>query len=309
MMKPLAIQRLLPLLLCAELSLVESFQISWHQRFAPSASRVFFKASSTSELPAATDFDISICPGDDLAMQRIAKFLMDSFWLKSPQSLVIDEVDDVSELLECQFLDLMEKFGQRLGSRLLPSFLLQATTSGDDTESGSSILGVVGVDVRLINHLAKNVESAEASEDRIRMAIASLGPKERRQYKEATLHEIVQDLLPSQYAPIAMLSNLAVSPKARRQGLGQQLCQHAEQSVRDVFGELYTHLYLKVEDRNEAARGLYQDKLGYTEQFCIRDAPAVRIQGDDFVEIPHDTWVLSKSIAQHQQKKRKAMKL
>lgn len=237
-----------------------------------------------------SEFDLS-------AMQAAASFMVDSFWLSSPQQLVLTGPEDGSvtvesrkSLVEIQAEDLMDKFGERLGKRMLDASLITALDDKTD-----EMVGIVGVEVRLLDKSDGSIWGPVASSDKIKNAVASLGPKQRRQYKDATVQVIAAELLPPELETIALLSNLSVSPKARRQGLAQRLCEKVELVARS-WG--YSELYLKVEAENEAARALYEQKMRFREVGIMKDAPAIRVDAKqgEFVEIPADTLVLSKSI-------------
>ena len=237
-----------------------------------------------------SEFDLS-------AMQAAASFMVDSFWLSSPQQLVLTGPEDGSvtvesrkSLVEIQAEDLMDKFGERLGKRMLDASLITALDDKTD-----EMVGIVGVEVRLLDKSDGSIWGPVASSDTIKNAVASLGPKQRRQYKDATVQVIAAELLPPELETIALLSNLSVSPKARRQGLAQRLCEKVELVARS-WG--YSELYLKVEAENEAARALYEQKMRFREAGIMKDAPAIRVDAKqgEFVEIPADTLVLSKSI-------------
>jgi ribosomal protein S18 acetylase RimI-like enzyme len=66
-----------------------------------------------------------------------------------------------------------------------------------------------------------------------------------------------------------LMSNVAVSKKYRRKGIGEKLVKEAERISRYVWG--YDYCYLYVEERNKAALKLYQ-KLGYRRIWVDPDA-------------------------------------
>ena len=65
------------------------------------------------------------------------------------------------------------------------------------------------------------------------------------------------------------MSNVAVSKKYRRKGIGEKLVQEAERIARYEWG--FSECYLFVEERNRAALKLYQ-KLGYRRMWVDKDA-------------------------------------
>jgi ribosomal protein S18 acetylase RimI-like enzyme len=66
-----------------------------------------------------------------------------------------------------------------------------------------------------------------------------------------------------------LMSNVAVSKKYRRRGIGEKLVQEAERIARYEWG--FNDCYLYVEERNRAAVQLYQ-KLGYKRMWVDKDA-------------------------------------
>ena len=72
----------------------------------------------------------------------------------------------------------------------------------------------------------------------------TLGPKQRRELKNASPSEIVTQLLPGNLDVIPVLSNLAVSSASRGEGIGQALCAEIEAVVK---GWGYDEILLLVE--------------------------------------------------------------
>ena len=65
--------------------------------------------------------------------------------------------------------------------------------------------------------------------------------------------------------PRPYLSDLAVDPKHRRKGLARMLVEASEEFVQnDQDGSPSEELWIRVASDNEAALGLYRDKLGYS---------------------------------------------
>jgi len=110
-------------------------------------------------------------------------------------------------------------YRERLGERLLDSRLYVVKDSTDDVW-----LGLVGVEVTLLDRAtALAVLDTSTAESILKNAVASLGQKQRRQYIDASLKQIASEICIPPFAPenrfyepICCLSNLAVSPKARR---------------------------------------------------------------------------------------------
>jgi len=238
-------------------------------------------------------------PGDASSINKAAAFMVDSFWLQSPQQLIMGGVgaDAVSSaarsgLCEAQAQDLMDKYGERMGKRLLDSCLLMAV----DETNGDNILGIVTVQMDLLDMDSGDTLGSEKSEPMLKNAVASLGPKQRRQYKDSPVTELATELLPPEIGAVCVLSNLAISPDARRKGLAMKLCTEAARIVKEEWG--FDQIFLRVEAENEAARGLYEKKLGFEQQYAKQGAVAVRVNADEgiFVDIEADMLVLSKDL-------------
>ena len=92
-----------------------------------------------------------------------------------------------------------------------------------------------------------------------------------------------------------MLSNLATNAQKRNRGIAKTLCEECEGLVKE-WG--FTELYLLVESENEAARKLYQDRLGYQVAFTKEGETALRadVESGTFTEVTADTLFLVKNI-------------
>lgn len=210
-------------------------------------------------------------------IEEAAEFLVENFWLQTPRHWTDPEAANVvvpnrSVLVQEQADDLMTKYGERLGSKLLKSGLIWIRSSSCENREPLGLVALAEVLMRPEDGAV--VLTPEDSIERIQYAVSSLGPKQRRSYQKASAKEIVKQLLP-QHEIICLVSNLSVAVAARRQGTGLQLCQAAEDVARDVWG--HDRLYLKVESTNEAAIGLYQRKLQYSEEFSISNDSGVRL--------------------------------
>jgi len=254
-------------------------------------------ATAEDEIQSSSNVQVQIMSGSDESMTKAAQFMVESFWLGSPQQLLIDESDDVSEsskssLISIQKDDLMEKYGDRMGSRKLDALVLAAVEEGGDT---NDIMGLTTLEVRLLEN-QKDILSAEQSEFKLTQAVASLGPKQRREYKDASVFDIANQLLSPDITAILSLSNLCVSDKHRRKGVAAALCKEAERVAKQELG--FDEMYLRVEVENDAAKSLYERKLGYESVF---EAPATVLRVDGkrggFVELDDaDIAVLKKKI-------------
>lgn len=185
--------------------------------------------------------------------------------------------------------DLTETYGEIMGKRTLKSSLLTAEDDG-------GLLGLVGIEARLYNKSNEQLLTAEKSQFMLKNAVSSLGPKQRREYKDSSASELVRELLPPELELVCCLSNLSVSPTSRRRGVAVRLCQEAENVSSNAWG--FDQMYLKVEKDNDAAVRLYEEKLGY--EFVASDASAVGLRVDvndgRFVEEQHETFTLAKKL-------------
>lgn len=238
----------------------------------------------------------TVLDGTDSTIQAGAKFIVDNFWLSSPQQLLLDDqsaadIPDSSymSLRDVQFADLQEKYGERLTQRKLDALMIAALDEGDD------LAGMVTLEVVVMDTQTKELMSASTSEFRITQSVASLGPKQRREFKNAHVIDIANELLPPTQTAVVTLSNLCVSPTSRRKGIAAQLCGEAERITRESLG--YSALHLRVESSNEAAKRLYE-KLGYDVVF-ESVAPVLRVDANagGFIEIDSETTIMKKELS------------
>jgi len=214
-------------------------------------------------------------------INKAANFMMGSFW---------GVPEGNPNLLAEQISDLEVRFGEIMGKRKLFSNLIIAR--GADNE----IAGIVGVEVALLDLVDMNILNYKQSEKIVKNAVASLGPKERRMYKDSSIEELVAELpsLAGNYEAVAVLANLCVSPSARGMGLGEKLCSAVEDVVSD-WG--MGRILLKVEGENVPAKKLYE-KLGFVEECTDEYAITLRpdLENGCFKEIPCSMLTLSKSL-------------
>lgn len=235
---------------------------------------------------------------------RAAEFLVDAFWLdarhlatqpakgEQEETAISMSREAKKSLYQEQASDLMEKYGERMGKRLLDSCLLTAI----DRTSGE-IVGLVCVSTLLFDSRTEQLVQNDDSENLLKVAVANLGPKERRKYKDATAEEIASNLLGDRdLEAVSCISNLAVASIARRSGIASMLCEEAERLASLEWG--YETMMLRVEVDNENARNLYEKKLNYKIKCMEEAAAAFRVDVKDgcFVESEADTLILSKKI-------------
>lgn len=233
-----------------------------------------------------TPLQVTPLDGSEGSIQRTASFMIDSFWLQSPNRL---SYDAKTSLVKVQANDLMNKYGERLGKRKLDAVILQAV---HDTTS-DMMLGLVTVEVRLLDSISKAILNADRSELMLTNAISSLGPKQRREYKDASVMDVANSLLPPEISAVCSLSNLCVSPNARRRGVAARLCYEAELLAKELG---FDEMHLCVESENAAAKALYI-KLGYGIKFETK-AKSLRVDGDagKFNEVDAEIVIMAKKI-------------
>lgn len=230
------------------------------------------------------------CPGDESSIARASKFMLESFWIPQGATPVTTQIANIEWAVKD---DLMQRYGETTGGkRTFDSRLLLAVEPSD---SNPCLIGMVGVDVTLFCKDQMVLHKRSESENLLNGALAALGPKQRRQYKGSSIQTIVQDLLPM-HQPTVVLSNLAVSPNYRRQGIAFRLCKEVERVVKEEWS--FDTLHLRVESSNDAARALYEKYLNYQLEWVERDAVALRVDlsTGNFVECTSDTLTLVKSL-------------
>jgi hypothetical protein len=225
-------------------------------------------------------------------LNMAGSFLVDAFWLNSAHHQLGENVaisDKArSNLIIEQCADLQDKYGAIMGKRLLNCAVVGAL----DRET-RAMLGVVTVKISILDK--DQVLESERAQALLKNAVATLGPKERRLYKDAKPSKIAKELLSPDTTTVCVLSNLAVSPNARRRGIAKILCDEVEAMAKD-WG--YDEMVLLVESANTPARELYQGKLGYDLKFTKASEPALRVdpEAGEFIETEEETMILSKKL-------------
>jgi GNAT superfamily N-acetyltransferase len=229
---------------------------------------------------------------NNMFLNAVGSFLVDSFWLSSDHHLLGNtegiQSDARMNLIVKQCADLQEKYGERLGRRLSKSCVMGALD-----KQTKEMIGVATLKETLL--IMNDIVEPEKAEIIAQSAVARMSPKQRREYRNADVSVIATELLSPDTKAVCVLSNLAVSRKARRRGIGTVLCEEIEALARD-WG--YKSVYLLVEHENKAARQLYEDKLGYSK-VCMKQAlPVLRVDVETglFLEIQSDTLIMSKKL-------------
>lgn len=225
-------------------------------------------------------------------LNAAGSFLVDSFWLGSEHHMLKDDVEMTPDarmnLIVEQAADLQEKYGERMGRRLA-----NACVVGALDEETKELIGLATLKETLM--INNDVVEAEKAEAIAQNAVASLGPKQRREYKNAPIAKLAEELLSPDTKAVCVLSNLAVGKKARRKGVARALCDEIEALADDWgFGEVH----LLVESENKVARTLYENRLDYKLVATNVAAPALRVDFEtgEFVQVQQDTLVMAKQL-------------
>jgi len=105
--------------------------------------------------------------------------------------------------------------------RKLSSALLSATLTTEDGSSPPKLVGIVGVDVSLVDTVQNRQYTRTEAETAVKMAVGGLPPSKRREWGKKSVPEIANELLDESVVAVAVLSNLAVDPGTRRMGIGR----------------------------------------------------------------------------------------
>lgn len=225
-------------------------------------------------------------------LNAAGSFLVDSFWLGSDHHMVEENVEMTPDarmnLIIEQATNLQEKYGEKMGRRLANACVIGALD-----EETKELIGLTTLTETL--SINNDVLESEKSEAIAKNAVAALGPKQRREYKSASIARIAKELLPPGTKAVCVLSNLAVGKNARRRGVAQALCDEVE-VLADDWG--YDEIHLLVESENAAAKTLYEKKLGYQIVSTNVAAPSLRVDfvTGTFTEIQQDTFVMTKQL-------------
>ena len=256
--------------------------------FAEESSEASPKVEQTAKESASAPIEL-VSSDDERFINMVGSFLVDNFWLNSDHHNVGDEItpDARMGLVVEQCADLQEKYGERMGRRLLNTCVIGALK-----EDSKEMVGVATLkETLLCNDEILEGEKAEAI---AKNTVAALGPKQRREYKNASIETIATELLSPDNKAVAVFSNLAISGSARKQGFAQALCAEAE-ALAQSWG--YDEIWLVVESENVAARKLYEGKLGYTVAFTKENETCLRADAESgsFIEVKADSLIMVKT--------------
>jgi GNAT superfamily N-acetyltransferase len=222
-------------------------------------------------------------------------------------------------LIAQQAADLTFKYGEHDGNdvgdggkRLLPSCLILAHAPHTEDDGILQLRGVLSLQVLLLDTTKGDLLNFDQSEEMLNRAVSSFKTQaDRCLDRDASVAQrrSVQEVLSAfttscattttrnRVTPVCCVSNVAVAPASRNQGIATQLCRAAEAVVAQQWQQ-YNAIYLKVEVGNVAALKLYQDNLHYTQQYVVKADPALRldIATGEFVETVTETLILSKKL-------------
>ena len=262
---------------------------------------------SSSQLIRLDSNSINIEPftEDEASMTKASKFMLESFWIPLSQQEPEQQPSGNASTKLTQSIreEFISRYGEIMGRRKLKSCLLSAYEIDDD--GAEELVGIIGMDMTLIDVMDQIQYTRNEAEKTLTNAVASLGPKQRREYKDSSVTEIVTELLPPNVKAAVVISNLAVDPTQRKKGIGMQLCNHVEEIMTMVddennkndWGDI-KQIYLRVESDNDAARYLYEQKLGYECAWVDEEAVALRadFEAGEFIEIEKPTMSLLKNL-------------
>jgi len=184
------------------LTLVIALTTAWSP--TPIANRNYLARSNVINLRAASVETLDGTLGlPTTTINEAADFMVKEFWgVDSSNGGLLAEIQH----------DLDSRFGEILGKRKLFSSLILSRS-----EDSNDIIGLIGVEVGLLDLTNNSIINFKDSEKIIMNAVASLGPKQRRQFKDASIEELVTELpdLNGRFEAVAVLANLCFSKDAR----------------------------------------------------------------------------------------------
>jgi hypothetical protein len=150
--------------------------------------------------PVAVDL---VASENENFLNTVGSFLVDAFWLNSEHHQLGDtstiSPEARMDLIVEQCGDLQEKYGETIGKRLFNACAFAAL----DRES-KQILGAATLKESLL--MNGNILEPEKAEALAKSAVASLGPKQRRVYKDASISTIASELMSADTKAICVLA-------------------------------------------------------------------------------------------------------
>lgn len=150
--------------------------------------------------PVAVDL---VASENENFLNTVGSFLVDAFWLNSEHHQLVDtstiSPEARMDLIVEQCGDLQEKYGETIGKRLFNACAFAAL----DRES-KQILGAATLKESLL--MNGHILEPEKAEALAKSAVASLGPKQRRFYKDASISTIASELMSADTKAICVLA-------------------------------------------------------------------------------------------------------
>ena len=210
------------------------------------------------------------------SLPSVCSFFVEAFWLGSTTADLGPVQADILGDRDCRLLaermhvDFSDRYGNSFDGRrqLFPSRMLLAK---DATTGG--IVGCVGVEAAMLNPFAKQICTRVQSEALLRSELNAMSGEEFERYKGLPTARLAAALYP-EFQTVGLLTNLAVSPTHRQEGLAKELCELCEQGAADEWG--LPAVLLQVEAANAPGLALYQSR-GYDELWRDEQAMAVRL--------------------------------
>jgi len=223
----------------------------------------------------------------------VASFFVDSFWLAS--TTFGDGIElsrgERAQLVRTVSVDLSGRY--RLAQDKRPRAPMQSPNLFwarliVAREPDGTIAGCVGIEASLCDASIGAVLRSDQANRVVMAELEAMDPaaSERSSvvFRERGLGALATHVLQEKeeplvqawatdYAPYALLANLAVSPSYRRTGLGRELCEFCQDACADWGMD---DVLLQVEEVNGPARGLYES-LGYKAVHRDDQANALRL--------------------------------
>jgi hypothetical protein len=156
--------------------------------------------ATSSALSAPVDL---VASDNENFLNMVGTFLVDAFWLHSEHHQLGD-VSSISpqarmNLIVEQCGDLQEKYGETLGKRLFDACAFAALD-----QNSKQILGAATLKESMLQN--GQILEPEKAEILAKNAVASLGPKQRRLYKDASIATIATELMSPDTKAVCVLA-------------------------------------------------------------------------------------------------------
>lgn len=216
----------------------------------------------------------ALASSSDLA--EASSFFVEAFWTAGTTfGKVVLSGREKKQLAKRMSQDFEERYGNSWSGRqrLFPSRLLVARQDEEDVGLSDGIVAIAGVEAALLNPFTRQVLTSAESEMLLRSELDAMSGPDYSTFSKLSRAEMVRQLYP-EYQLLGLLTNLAVAPSLRRQGLARALCRSCDDACRSWR---LSGLLLQVEEPNTAALRLYTSQLGFEELWRDCDATALRL--------------------------------